>query len=108
MSSIWKKPTSSVRQQELNWLNIIYQSHDQICHCDNPNKHLLICLNKFNNWKKPESEITNILCLLTGKPTEEEDTDKDTDPVTGFTGEELEKLFEETTASTASGEDSER
>lgn len=93
MTSCWKKPTSSVRQQELQWMNIIFQSHDQMCHCEDPQLHFMILLNKTGNAPKPESEIKNIKCLLTGQPTgETKDTEEDNG---GFLEGELQKLFEE-------------
>lgn len=95
MYSSWKNPTSSKRQQELAWIGIINSCHDQFCHCDDPTNHLLYCLNKFSGFQKPEPEIRNIQCLLTGiTPTTEE---KDTKPEEegGFYDGELEKLFEE-------------
>lgn len=96
MNSIWKQPNSSPRQQELSWYNLIFATHDQFCHCQDVNLHILLCMNKFNNWKKPEPEIRNIKCLLTGKDTTSQDTTtaKEEDDG-GFQEGELEKLFEE-------------
>lgn len=96
MSSIWKKPTYSVRQQELQWQNLFYTAHDQFCHCDDPVYHFLIVVNRGSKAPKPESDVKNIQCLLTGITEEKEDTTPE-DVVTGFDDGELEKLFSETT-----------
>lgn len=96
MSSVWKRPTSSPRQQELAWRNLIFQSHDQFCHCEDVDYHFILLMNKFGNAPKPESEVQNIKWLITGKPDipEEHTTEKD-DP--GFLEGELEILFNENT-----------
>lgn len=96
MSSIWKKPTFSLRQQENNWIGIVFSTHDAWCHCEDVWLHLMIILNKQGNAPKPESEVENIKCLLTGTDTattKEDHTEEDV--VTGFNDGELEKLFAE-------------
>lgn len=96
MFSSWKTPTSSKRQQELSWIAIINSTHDQICHCEDPTYHLLYCLNKFSGFQKPEIDIKNIQCLLTGhSSTTEETTLKIEDA--GLEEGELENLFAEDT-----------
>lgn len=92
MSSVWKKPTSSVRQQENAWMNSIFQNHDFWCHCDDPWLHFLIVLNKNSNAPKPEAEIRNIKWLVTGKPTIPTTTEENVD---GLEPGDLEKLFAE-------------
>lgn len=94
MSSIWRPPTSSRRQQELAWRNTVFQVHDFFCHCDDPDLHFLIVMNKFNGAPKPEPEIKNIKCLLTGNTATTEATEDKEE--TGFYDGELEKLFQET------------
>ncbi len=99
MFSLWKTPTSSKRQQELQWMNIINQCHDQFCHCDNPTFHLIYCINKFSSTQKPEKDLKNIQCLLTGAPiTTGEDKEKEDG---GFLDGELEDLFKENEPDTA-------
>lgn len=96
MFSSWKRPTSSKRQQELAWIGIINSTHDQICHCDDPTYHLLYCLNKFSGFQKPEVDIKNIQCLLTGHSSPiAEGGDKLEDA--GILEGELENLFAEDT-----------
>lgn len=90
MSSIWKKPEVTLRQTELTWMNNIYNSHDLWCHCEDPQLHLMIIINKTSSAPKPESEITNIKCLLTG-----DHTTAATEDDGGFAPGDLEKLFEE-------------
>lgn len=94
MFSSWKTPTSSKRQQELKWLNIINEAHDFFCHCDNPTFHLIYCINKFSGAQKPEIDLKNIQCLLTGDTITTEDT-KPTEEDAGFLDGELERLFDE-------------
>lgn len=53
-------------------------------------------MNKDSNCRKPISDISNIKCLLTGGPTDTEDTTKeDEEDPTGFLNGELEDLFKE-------------
>nr|UHS18308.1 MAG: hypothetical protein [Betatorquevirus sp.] len=97
MSSIWRPPTSSLRQQELNWLNIVHQSHDAFCHCEDPDLHWMIAVNKFSAFQKPEIDIKNIKCLLTGATkdgTEEEETTGQKEDF-GILEGELDQLFNE-------------
>lgn len=96
MFSSWKTPTSSKRQLELQWINIVNSCHDQICHCDNPTFHLLYCLNKFSAFQKPEEEIRNIQCLLTGPTTTTEPAGETLEDA-GILEGELENLFAEDT-----------
>lgn len=93
MSSIWRQPTSSLRQKELQWRNLMFANHDLWCYCDDPDLHMLICMNKFNGCPKPEEDIKNIKCLLTGATTGE--ITKTEEEETGFSSGDLEKLFQE-------------
>lgn len=77
------------RQLELNWMNNIFNSHDLFCGCDDPFLHFLILVNKTGNAPKPEPEIKNIKCLITGKTTTGEKEELD------FDDGELERLFQE-------------
>ena len=95
MSSVWKKTPYTARQLEQKWINLVFETHDQICCCDDPWLHLLYLLNKNGNAIKPLKDIENIKWLLIGKQdTGEDPTDKDGEE-TGFYDGELEKLFEE-------------
>lgn len=94
MFSLWKTPTSSKRQQELQWLNLVNSTHDQFCHCNEPTLHLLYCINKFSSAQKPEKDLRNIQCLLTGVPITTAEDKEEGDP-TGFLEGELEDLFKE-------------
>lgn len=91
MSSVWKKPTFSLKQQETNWLNLTWATHDQFCHCDDPWLHFLIIINKQGNAPKPESDVNNIKCLLTGTKTDTTTADIEKD--IGLEEGDLEKLF---------------
>lgn len=94
MSSIWTKPTTTTRHKELQWYNLCYGAHDLYCQCKEPDLHFLILMNKFSNAPKPENDIRNIKCLLTGLPTEEDGEDHFEEDF-GFHDGELEKLFTE-------------
>lgn len=94
MFSSWKTPTSSKRQQELQWLNIINSTHDQICHCEDSTLHLLYCINKFSGFQKPEIDINNIKCLLIGHSTSTKETSTKIEDA-GLEEGELENLFAE-------------
>lgn len=108
MSSIWKKPSSSIRQQELGWMNIMFSSHDQFCYCDDPWLHFLIILNKTCSAPKPEEEIKNIKWLITGEGNAiARSTEQDTEE-TGFFEGELERLFNEDAGEGTSTEENTR
>lgn len=93
MSSMWKKPWYSPRQQEQNWLNGIWQTHDNFCSCGETWLHLLYCINKDSPFKKPLTDIKNIQCLLIGKEDVPTTSKEDDDP--GFLPGELDALFDE-------------
>lgn len=60
--------TKTLRQQEITWLNIIHETHDQFCDCKTTLQHLLSCINNQNNpTKLPKKQIEKQLCLLTGE-----------------------------------------
>lgn len=91
---MWKRPSYTPKSQENHWVNIIFESHDQFCGCDDPWLHLLDILNRQGNARKPLTDINNIKCLLTGiKDTTKEDKENTEDA--GFYPGELERLFEE-------------
>ncbi len=96
MSSVWKYPNHSPRKQELTWMNLIFQSHDQFCDCNDPPLHFMVLINKDSNFKKPLSDIQNIKCLLTGA-TKDGTTEGETiiEDNFGFLEGELEDLFAE-------------
>ena len=95
MSTIYKRPLYTPRQQENTWMNMIFTSHDQFCSCDEPLIHLMQLINRDSPCPKPLKDIRNIKCLLTGADTDDTVPTKDEDP--GFLEGELEKLFEEET-----------
>lgn len=94
MSSVWKRPKYTPKQQENNWMNLLWNSHDQFCNCDDPLLHFMVLVNKDSPCRKPVSEIENVKCLLTGDTSTKEDTTNQEDE-TGFIDGELEKLFDE-------------
>lgn len=89
MSSLLKNPAYTPKQLELQWYNNIHHSHDLFCGCNKPILHLLHIINRKGNAPKPEKDIKNIQCLLTG---EKEKTTEDDDI---FQPGELEELFKE-------------
>nr|ALN98240.1 ORF2 [Chimpanzee anellovirus] len=52
---------------ENQWINGIFHQHDLFCGCHDPITHLLTVLNRQGKAPKPESEIPNIKCLITGE-----------------------------------------
>lgn len=85
-----KEPKYSPKNLQLQWLNNIHQSHDLFCGCEDTILHLLCLINSKGNAPKPEKDVRNIKCLLTG------DTTKDTGEEDGIFEEGLlEKLFSE-------------
>lgn len=72
----------------------MFQTHDLFCHCEDPDFHMLLCMNKFNGFQKPESDVKNIKCLLTGTTTGET-TKNEEEEDGGFSPGDLEKLFQE-------------
>lgn len=94
MSSVYRYPNISPRQQENQWMNLIWGTHDQFCECNDPQLHFLILMNRDSNCRKPESDVRNIKCLLTGKDPTTSTTTKDEEDG-GFLEGELEKLFDE-------------
>ena len=77
-------------------MNIIYQSHDQFCECEDPQLHFMVLINKDSDCKKPVSDIRNIKCLLTG--AHKDGTSKEEQIIEndfGFLEGELEDLFSE-------------
>lgn len=71
----------------------MWESHDQMCSCNDPPLHLMILMNRESKAPKPESDIRNLKCLLTGTDTTtKEDIEKE-DPI--FDEGELERLFAE-------------
>lgn len=88
MSNQLKPTLYKEKSLELQWLNNIFSSHDLCCGCNDPVLHLMILINKTGEAPKPEEEIKNIKCLLTGgKPTTVEDID--------LSPGDLEELFKE-------------
>lgn len=83
------------RQQEIKWLNIVHETHDQFCSCNSTLEHLLSCINQQNNpTKLQKKDIKKQLCLLTGETTEQ-DGDPAGDAVDALDFGDLEELFSE-------------
>ena len=95
MSTIYKKPLYTPRQQENTWMNMIYTSHDQLCGCDEPLIHLMQLINRDSPCIKPLKDIKNIKCLLTGITTGETTEPEPFGDGAGFLEGELEDLFKE-------------
>lgn len=75
---------------ENQWVNNIFSSHDLMCGCNDTIKHLLIVLNRQGKAPKPEEDISNIKCLITGEKEDTGITEED-----HFGDGELEQLFAE-------------
>lgn len=107
MSSIWKKPNVTPRYQELTWMNLVHQSHDQMCQCEDPDLHFMILINRFGGARKPEEDIKNIKCLLTGDTSKATTTETVEEDI-GIDSGDLEKLFEEDIGEPNTAEDVQR
>ena len=88
MSKLLQEPKYYGKQIENLWINNIFSSHDLLCGCNDTILHLLTVLNRQGKAKKPEDEIRNIKCLITG----DEDSTQEDDV---FGPGELEALFQE-------------
>lgn len=86
MSKQLKKPLYEGKHLEQQWINCFYSTHDLCCGCEDPLLHFLIICNKKGNAPKPEDDIKNIKCLITGEEDDTEDV---------FGPGELEELFKE-------------
>lgn len=83
----------SCKGKQLQWMNLIAAVHDCHCECDNPITHtILLCFEKEKefNFTAPEKDL--IKSCLTGTTASSAAGDQGID---AFTGEELEKLFQE-------------
>lgn len=83
MSKYYKPPLYNERGQQNNWINIIYQSHDQICGCNKVIEHLNDII---NNQKCHHSTKENTTKEITGTTDSGE---------TNFDEGDLEQLFAE-------------
>lgn len=92
MSKQLQNPVYYGKSLESQWRNNIFSSHDLMCGCKDPILHLLIIINREGNAPKPESDVKNIKCLITGE--EDKDGGKDIIP-DDFEPGELDRLFSE-------------
>ncbi len=83
MSKYFEPPNYGIKGLELQWINNTVQSHDLICGCTKPFKHLQDIL---------QTRGTQ-LCLTAGGTTEDKDDPKDGDAVDHLLEGELEDLF---------------
>lgn len=79
-----------MRQQELNWINIIHATHDQICSCEDTVEHLFQILAKDNKKQLSRKEIKQLKWHLTGDTAGDP---KDGDAVDALDIGDLEALF---------------
>lgn len=93
MTSFYEPTTYNKRALENQWMNCTYNTHDLWCQCKDPVLHLLGIINRNSNAPKPEKDINNIKCLLTGI-TDTKDGEKEE---TGFDEGDLERIFTEDT-----------
>lgn len=92
MSKQLQHPAYQGKAIEAQWRNLIFSSHDLMCGCNDPILHLIIILNREGNAPKPEDDIKNIKCLITGEDAK--DGGKDIIP-DDFEPGELDRLFSE-------------
>lgn len=79
-----------MRQQELNWLNLVHGTHDQICSCEDTIEHLFQVLSRDNKKQLSRKEIRQLKCHLTGDTTGDRE---DEDAVDALDIGDLEALF---------------
>lgn len=79
MSRQLQNPAYQGKALEQQWINNIFSSHDLMCGCRDPILHLLILLNKQGKAIKPETEVRNIKCLITGEKDSEDNDMADID-----------------------------
>ncbi len=85
MSKFLKPSLYSGRAQELQWLNTVIGSHDLMCGCQNPLKHLHFLLQKDNKQ----------LCLPSTEDRSDLTEHGGEDAVDNLLEGDLDKLFEE-------------
>lgn len=83
MSKFLKPPHYQGRGLENSWLNIVYQSHDQICSCNTVIDHLNHIIDQQKCHRSTEKDTT---AATTGTGEQEE---------MPFDAEDLERLFSE-------------
>ena len=93
MSTRYKKPTATIKQNKLKWMNQLCHTHDMLCDCPNPLEHtiLLICEQERDLKFNPNEKDLIKQCLTTAD-TATVATDQDND---GFGEGDLEDLFKE-------------
>lgn len=85
------KPT--LRQQKLQWMNMLAHIHDQKCDCNNPMEHtLMLIVEEEPSLKLRTPEIDLIKKCITGETTTEKDGDQEPD---GIGEGELDALFKD-------------
>lgn len=93
MTSFFEKTAYTARQLENQWMNNTYNSHDLFCRCKDPILHFIAVVNRNSSAPKPEKDVQNIKCLITGTTATTHGEEEDA----GFTDGDLEKLFAEDT-----------
>lgn len=83
------EPKYTPTEQQNNWINLIWSTHDQFCGCDDVTSHLLLALSKNNPKKLTSKDIKEIKWHLTGETT----GDNDGDAVDALDIGDLELLF---------------
>ncbi len=87
---------TSENQKKLQWLNFCNQSHDLICGCDEPTKHLLKTILEKSNWLDiTEDKKTTIKQCLGLEEDHTATEDKPGEEDEGFGPGDLETLFAE-------------
>lgn len=90
MSDYFKKITTSKRHQNLQWVNSMVNTHDLVCQCDEPLKHIILTIrDQEPNIKFNKEESTKLQQWLTTGD------DQDGDAIDGLGDGDLERLFEE-------------
>jgi len=86
MSKLQQKPIYGDRAIQIQWMNLIFNSHGMICGCDNPRKHLQDLL-----------DLDDKKCLLTTPVTDGDEGHSGDAAFDGITEGDLEELFKDST-----------
>lgn len=91
MSTRWITPKTSLKQQKLQWINLLCHDHDIFCGCSSPLEHTAALIFEQEpdlRFRPPEKDL--IQKCLTTQDTTEGDGDQD-----AFGEGDLEDLFKE-------------
>ncbi len=85
MSYLFKPTIYNNKAKQNEWINNIFLTHDLICYCEHPQRHLLAAIaEKQENIQLSKEEKKNLFQCLT--------TTEETTPIIGDTPEDIDEL----------------